>query len=118
MPVERWSERVVVVRLADDPQLSDELDSLHELLQQERLDAVLDFSAVRFVNSSNFARLLKLRRLMVNGDRRLVLCGLNTQVWGGFLLTNLDKVFQFSDNVALALATLQMKKDADPKGTP
>ena len=30
----------------------------------------------------------------------------STQVWGSFLVTGLDKVFEFSDSVSTALATL------------
>mgnify|MGYP006177731245 CR=1 FL=1 len=41
-------------------------------------------------------------------DGRLVLCNVSTQVWSAFLITGLDKVFTFSDNVTTALATLQI----------
>ena len=33
---------------------------------------------------------------------RLILCGLNTHVWGVFLITGLDKIFEFSDDVPKA----------------
>ena len=108
MPIEKWSENVVVVHLADDPQLTDDLASVEEMAAQNRVDAVLDFSAVHYINSSNIARLLKVRNLMIGADARLVLCGVNTRIWGAFLITGLDKVFEFSDNVTTALATLQM----------
>jgi anti-anti-sigma factor len=104
MPIERWSDNVVVVHLADDPQFTDDLAAL----EQPKSHAVLDFAAVHFINSSNIAKLLKLRKQMTQGERRLLLCGINTQVWGAFLVTGLDKVFEFSDNVPTALATLQM----------
>ena len=107
MPVEKWSESVAVVRLGDDPQFTDDLESLDETLAQGRYDVVLDFSAVHVINSSNLARLLRLRKIMTNADARLVLCGAHTQVWGVFLVTGLDKIFEFSDNVSTALATLQ-----------
>jgi anti-anti-sigma factor len=117
MPVEKWSDSVVVVRLADNPHLSDDLDALDQMTQGgRRINAVVDFSGVKFVNSSNLAKLLKLRRQMSATDSRLVLCGTNTQVWGAFLVTNLDKMFQFSDNVATALATVQIKP-ADSAGS-
>jgi len=31
-------------------------------------------------------------------------------VWGAFLVTGLDKMFDFSDNVMTALATLQLEE--------
>jgi anti-anti-sigma factor len=108
MPVEKWSESVVVVHLANDPQFTDDLESLEERLAQGRVDAVLDFHAVGYINSSNIARLLKVRKQMVSADARLVLCSVNTQIWSAFLITGLDKVFEFSDSVSTALATLQM----------
>ncbi len=108
MPVEKWSDTVVVAHLADDPQFTDDVLSVESAVAGESRDAVLDFAAVRFVNSSNLARLLKLRKVADVKEGRLLLCSLSTQVWGAFLVTGLDKVFEFSDNVPTALATLQM----------
>lgn len=107
MPIEQWSENVVVLHLSDDPQFTDDLAAF-EQSQSKHSHAVLDFAAVHFINSSNIAKLLKLRKQMTQADNRLMLCGINTQVWGAFLITGLDKVFEFSDNVPTALATLQM----------
>ncbi len=108
MPVEKWSDTVVVAHLSDDPQFTDDLESIEQTLSQGKHDAVLDFSTVRFINSSNLARLLKIRKKMVSTESRLLLCGVNTQLWGAFLITGLDKVFEFSDNVTTGLATLQL----------
>jgi anti-anti-sigma factor len=112
MPVEKWSDKVVVVRLADNPQMADDLDALDAAIQQRRLHAVIDFSGVRMITSSNLAKLLKLRRQMNAADSRLILCGANEQqVWGAFLVTNLDKLFEFTGDVTTALTTLQLKAD-------
>ena len=105
MPVEKWSDTVVVAHLADDPQFTDDVLAVEA---DGSRDAVLDFAGVRMVNSSNLARLLKLRKMADGRDGRLLLCSVSTQVWGAFLVTGLDKVFEFSDNVPTALATLQM----------
>ena len=108
MPIENWSDDVTVVHLADDPQFTDDLEALEHRLVQGKSDVVLDFASVHFINSSNLARLLKLRKKMnVNGSK-LVFCNVTTQVWGAFLVTGLDKVFEFSDNVPTALATIQL----------
>jgi hypothetical protein len=37
-----------------------------------------------------------------------MLCGITNPVWSAFLVTGLDKVFEFSASVPNALATLQM----------
>lgn len=108
MPIEKWSDTVAVAHLADDPQFTEDVLSVEAAVDAGAKCVVLDFAAVRFVNSSNLARLLKLRKLLAGPDRRLVLCSISTQVWGAFLVTGLDKVFEFSDNVPTALATLQM----------
>ena len=108
MPIERWSDNVVVVHLADDPQFTDDLGTLDQPGGPKLAHAVLDFAAVHYVNSSHLARLLKLRKAMLVNNSRLVLCNISTQVWGVFLITGLDKLFELSDNVTTALATLQM----------
>ena len=110
MPVEKWSDSVVVVHLGDDPQFTDDLEALDPALSGGRVHAVLDFAAIRFVNSSNLARLLKLRRQCVQDDRRLILCKVGTHVWSTMLVTGLDKVFEFSEDVTTALATLQLQR--------
>src|SRR4051794_15244114 len=104
MPIEKWSDKVNVLHLADDPQFTDDLQALENQVATKPADAVLDLAAVHFINSSNIARLLKLRKQMITRDRKLVVCGVSTQVWGTFLVTGLDKVFHFSDNVPTALA--------------
>jgi len=109
MPVEKWSDTVVVAHLADDPQFSEDVLSVEEEINPGKKDAVLDLAAVHFLNSSNLARLLKLRKQMITADRRLMLCSISDQVWSAFLVTGLDKVFEFSANVTAALATLQMR---------
>ena len=105
MPQERWSDRVIVVHLADDPAFTEDLLAFDARVGA---DLVLDFGGVRYVNSSNLGRLLKLRKRAAADNAKLVLCSVNTEVWGTFLTTSLDCLFEFSDNVPTALATLQM----------
>ncbi len=108
MPVEKWSDRVVVARLSDDPQMTEDLLSLDQSSHHGPRDVVLDFSSVNYINSSHLARLLKLRKKTAADEGRLLLCSLGTQVWGAFMVTGLDKVFNFTDDVATALATLEL----------
>jgi anti-anti-sigma factor len=109
MPLEHWSDKVIVVRLADDPQLTEDLIALEHAAQQGPLCAVLDFAGVNFINSSNLAKLLKLRKKMVSDHTRLIFCSIGDQVWGALLVTGLDKLFTVCDDVATALATIQMQ---------
>jgi anti-anti-sigma factor len=109
MPVEKWSDNVALARLADNPHVGDDLDALDAAIQQRRLDAVVDFSGVKMINSTSLAKLIKIRRHMNAAESRLLLCGVNDNVWGAFLVTNLDKLFDFMDDVPTALAALQIK---------
>jgi anti-anti-sigma factor len=108
MPIEKWSDTVIVAHLADDPQFTEDLLSIDEETGSGPHDAVLDLATVHFLNSSNLAQLLKLRKQVISKDRRLILCGISNPVWSAFLVTGLDKVFEFSANVPTGLATLQI----------
>lgn len=105
MPFERWSDRVVVVHLADDPSFTDDLLAFDATVGA---DLVLDFAGVRHINSSNLGGLLKLRKLANAEGVKLILCSVNDHIWGSFLMTSLDCLFEFSDDVSTALATLQI----------
>jgi len=112
MTVEQWSENVLLGELADDPQFTDDLaGALDTCERQPHTDVLLNFGNVNYLNSSNIAKLLKLRKLvMLTNQRRLKICGINTHVWGVFLVTGLDKIFEFVDDVPSGLATLQMSE--------
>lgn len=111
MPVQDWSDQIIVVDLQDDPAFTEDADAALELVETRGpKDVVLNFAGVSFLNSSNIARLLKLRKVVsINYGRRLILCGIGTHVWGVFLVTGLDKVFEFADDVSSGLAAVQMQ---------
>lgn len=115
MAIQNWSDKIVVGELADDPQFCDELNTLIETCQERPSDVVLNFSAVAFINSSNLSRLLRMRKMLSGQHRRMILCAVNSQVWGVFMLTGLDKVFEFTNDMATALATLQMSQPNSKK---
>lgn len=107
-----WSDKIVLANLTDEPALSDELSSIAERLTSQEGAAtphvVLDFSGVTYINSSNIAQLLKLRKLLSEAGRQLRICGLNDEVWSVLLVTGLDRVFKFEPDTLTALAGLQM----------
>ena len=113
MAIQNWSDEITVVELSDDPQFTDELSSLIDALEQKPTDVVLKFAAVGFINSSNVAKLLRLRKMMTTEGRRLIFCDVNSQVWGVFLVTGLDKIFDFTNDISTALATLQLAGGED-----
>lgn len=109
MSIERWSERIVVVELQDDPAFTDDITAVtDEVGGNDPVDVVLNLAGVNYINSSNITKLLKLRKRLLGNQRRLVLCGVGTNVWGVLLTMELDKVFDCVDNVAVALASLQI----------
>ena len=110
MAIQDWSEEIVVVDLEKEPDFTDELNALFDRYEKEpNKDVVLNFARVKFLNSSNISLLLKMRKLLVDNQRRVFLCGIPVQVWGVFLLTGLDSIFDVAEDTATALATLQMK---------
>jgi anti-anti-sigma factor len=114
MAIQQWSDEITVAELADDPQFTEDVSALMESLEGSPRDVVLNFSAVGFINSSNIALLLRLRKQVTSVKRRLILCGINTHVWSVLQVTGLDKILEFTNDIATALATVQLT--GKPKG--
>jgi len=112
MPIENWSDNVLLVELSDDPQFTDDMSALLETVEERRdVDVVLSFQGVTFLNSSNIAKLLKLRKMLViSHHRKLKLCSISTHVWGVFLVTGLDKIFEVYDDIGTGLTSLQISE--------
>ena len=114
MPINEWSESILIAELADEPALSDDLDSLLRRLDEDSghlPDVIIDTQTVSYLNSSNIAQLLKLRKKLLDRGSRLRICALNDRVWSIMLVTGLDKVLEFTDDVSTSLASLQICED-------
>ncbi|MDZ4753687.1 MAG: STAS domain-containing protein [Phycisphaerae bacterium] len=112
MPVTRWSDHIAIVEFGDEPQFSEDIGAFARLLEDEQglePSAVFDFSRVTYLNSSNMASLLKLRKRLGSSGRQLRLCAVNDPVWGLFMTASLDKLFEFVPDVSTALASIQLK---------
>ena len=113
--VSDWSDEIVVVDLADEPELSDELSHLSERIAASASEqghvpsVVLNFGAVTYMNSSNIAQVLKLKRQLADAGRGLRLCAVKDEVWSVMMITGLDKVFTFAPDPMTALASLQLE---------
>jgi len=116
MSLQNWSENIMLAELQDDPAFTDDLNALNEHVEKNlHLDVVLNFATVNYVNSSNLAKLLRLRKLVtINNQRKLILCSVNTHVWGLFLTTGLNKTFEFADEVSVGLAGLEIGRTSEP----
>lgn len=110
MSLQKWSDRIWVVTLAGEPGFSDDLDALHHQAAGcvRTPHIVLDLAGVKHMNSANMSALLRVRRMVIDGDAQLKLSGPTDEVWALFLITGLDKVFDFVPNVSTALAGLKL----------
>jgi anti-anti-sigma factor len=108
-----WSDEIVILDLTDEPVLSDELHAATEQLSALGGDRsphlVLNFAGVSYINSSNLAQLLKLKKRLGEVGRRMKLCSVSDEVWSIFMVTGLDRVFQFAPDPMTALAGLQLE---------
>jgi len=97
--------------------LSDELGELTDRIGAMETDKVpsivLNFGQVTYLNSSNIAQLLKLRKHVNEASRAMRICSLNDEVWSVFTVTGLDKVFTFAPDPMTALAGLQLEQPGE-----
>ncbi|MHC4415391.1 MAG: STAS domain-containing protein [Planctomycetota bacterium] len=113
MPLQEWSESTTIVELNDEPMFSEDMEALMGCLDDRRHampDVIVNLSAVSRLNSSNLAQLLRLRKRILGNDRRLRICSVDDAVWSVFLVTGLDKLFEFTDDVSTSLASLQIEE--------
>jgi len=107
--IQNWSENIILVNLAQEPDMSEELRTVCEIISEGRnCDVAVDFSGVDIITSSSIAKLLRLRKLLISNKSQLILCGLKSQTKNIFLVTGLDGVFEFVNDKFIALASLQM----------
>lgn len=108
-----WSDNIVIANLADEPALSDELSMICERIESIAEDepsphAVLDFHEVSYVNSSNIAQLLRLRKNLEAKSRQLILSAVADEVMSVLVVTGLNKVFEFAPDLITAIASIQI----------
>lgn len=109
MGIQNWAENVILVDLASEPQMSEELQSVVEIVRDRGdCDVVVDFANAELVTSSCLANLLRLHKMLKSCDHKLVLCGLNNRTKSIFVVAGLDGIFEFVDEQFVALASLQL----------
>ncbi len=111
-----WSSDIAIANLADEPALSDELGSLIERVEQESgtPHLVLDFHEVSYVNSSNIAQLLRVRKMLEAQSRRLVLCSVTDEVMSVLVVSGLNKLFDCAPDTLTAIASVQIEDTPAP----
>lgn len=111
-----WSDDIVISELSDEPALSEELTSIADRIaaaEPERTPhVVLNLGRVSYLNSSNLAQLLRIRKLLAAAGKTLKLCTVTDEVWSVMMVTGLDKVFRFAPDPMTALAGIQLEDEA------
>jgi anti-anti-sigma factor len=115
MALTDWSEDILIAELSDEPSFSDDMDALCRRLDHPPKngvaapDVILNMNSVSYLNSSNLAQLLKVRKKLSLAGRKLRVCAVNDAVWSVLMTTGLDQVFSFNDDVSMSLASIQME---------
>ena len=115
MSLNEWSEEIVIAETGEEPAFSEDMSGLMSIVDdaergdREMPDVVVNLSEVQYLNSSNIAQLLRLRKRLGAGGGKLRVCSVGSQVWGVILVTGLDKLFEFYDDLATAIASLQLE---------
>ena len=114
MSLNEWSEQIVIAETGEEPSFSEDMSGLMSIVddaergEREMPDVVVNLAEVEYLNSSNIAQLLRLRKRLAAGGGKLRICSVGDQVWGVILVTGLDKLFEFHDDLAIAIASLQL----------
>lgn len=109
MGIQNWSDEIILVNLAKEPQMGEELQTVIDLIEDGReCDVVLDFSGVDIITSSSIAKMLKIRKELHERQRRQVFCSVSSQTMNLFKVVALDSVFEIVENQFVALASLQI----------
>ena len=107
MGIQDLAENVILVDAPAEPGLNEELKNVTDVVRERgNCDVVIDFSHVDIVTSSSLSKLLKLRKLLIDCEHRLVLCNVALSTQGIFSITALDGVFEMVNDQFAALASL------------
>ena len=115
MSITEWSDTITIAELTPEPEFSDDMGNLIGKVEERQEnnekspDVILNLAQVEYLNSSNIAQLLRLRKRLTARGARLRICSVGDQVWGVILVTGLDKLFDFHPDVATAIASLQIE---------
>ena len=109
MGIQNWSENIILVDLPAEPLMGDELKTVADIIKDRGdCDVVVDFSAIDIIASSSLSKLLKLRKMLMDGEHQLIFCGVAPATKGIFAVTGLEGIFKVVDDKFVALAGLQL----------
>ena len=108
MLIEPWSDDVWIGRPADRPNLTDDLDALLDQFVRRRPvpHLVLDLDGVGSASTRHLDVVVRLRDHAADAGRLLIVTRPRDTVWGTLLTAELDRAFEYAEDVAAALADL------------
>lgn len=115
MSIQRWSDNILLVTPPKPPGFNEDIGDAMTILQAENHHSVIiDMHEIDTLNSSNLSQLLRIRKHLLNHDGQLLLCSVTTGAWGTLLVTGLDAIFRFSDDVTTALTQIHVDEGGPP----
>ena len=107
MPIEHWSECVVLVNLSAEPQMQEDLLDAAECVSARRdCDVVLDCSQIDRVGCCSCRQLLELDDTLRANGHRLLLCGSRAKLGKAFASPALAHLLRSATDRFSALARL------------
>ena len=114
MSIEKLSENILLVTLADEFQFVKDLESINEMVSKgSYYDVIVDFCEIAIGTSSVITNLLLLRKMLLEHDYRLILCKMSVLTQCAFTTLGIHGVFDIIDEKADAIESLQ--HSTDPK---
>ena len=110
MAIQNLLDDVIVFDAPREPEMGDELQELLELdavRDQGGCNVIIDFSEVDIVRQVNLSKLLRLRKIIADNHKKLILCSMAPATKGIFTITGLDEIFSVEEDKSIALARLQ-----------
>jgi anti-anti-sigma factor len=106
MTLNQWDDNILILELLDEPDFSEDTDSLLLLLRDENekiSNVIIDLQNVFTLNSSNLGALIEIKKILETKDKRMVICNISDSIWSTMLATGLDQVFEFIEDTTTAL---------------
>ena len=106
-----YGEEATIVTFTDEKILEerDILDLQESLMgvieQAEKINLVLDFSAVKFLSSAVLGLLIRVSKKVYEQDGQLRLCNIIPRIYEIFKITRLTKIFDIYPDRAAAVAS-------------
>ena len=113
MSLNQWSDDIIILELLDEPDFSEDTDTMLATLKNEETSAshaIIDLQNVANLNSSNLGALIEIKKLLQAKNHRMIICNISDSIWSTMLATGLDQVFEFIENTPVALASLTFEE--------